>query len=205
MGLPPGRESGHLGLGKGKAGGLQADPPWEEGKDRSPDVPRLASASPSASLSIMAQRSVPGLTWNMTGFSSPDLLRGSKPSDLLPGSLPGVAFVTAAAARGSSAGQQGLSTLTECEGPGAWAGEGRQGGQSTWRQTSVSDSGWEPGRTEAQAALAERAVHRPDSTREQGREGTPWWGRVGALPALQAACLGFLLQGMPYPKMPPNP
>ena len=150
MGLPPGRESGHLGLGKGKAGGLQADPPWEEGKDRSPDVPRLASASPSASLSIMAQRSVPGLTWNMTGFSSPDLLRGSKPSDLLPGSLPGVAFVTAAAARGSSAGQQGLSTLTECEGPGAWAGEGRQGGQSTWdRQAGAG--GWKQGPAEPAA------------------------------------------------------
>lgn len=84
-----------------------------------------------------------------------------------------VAFVTAAAARGSSAGQQGLSTLTECGGPGAWAGEGHQEAQSTWGQTSVSDSGWEPGRTEAQAALAERAVHGPDSTRERGTEGMP--------------------------------
>ena len=86
---------------------------------------------------------------------------------------PAVAFVTAAAARGSSAGQQGLSTLTKCGGPGAWAGEGHHGGQSTWGQTLVSDSSWKPRRMEAQAALAERAVHGPDSTREQGREGMP--------------------------------
>lgn len=124
--LPLGRGSGHLGLGKGKgkAGGLQAVPPWEEGKDRSPDVPHLASASPSASLGIMAQRSVPGLTWNMTGFSSPDLLRGPKPSALLPGALPGSGICNYSSSQGQlcwAAGPQHLNRVWRARGMG-WRG-----------------------------------------------------------------------------------
>ena len=49
-----GRGSGRLGSGERKAVPF----PWERGRDRSRDVPRLASASPSASLGIVAQRRV---------------------------------------------------------------------------------------------------------------------------------------------------
>lgn len=90
------------------------------------------------------------------------------------------------------------------EGRRHWAGERHQGGQSTWGQTTVSDSGWEPGRTEAQAPLAKRAEHGPDSRPAAGQGGRVL-RRVGVLTGFHPSRVGSYGSGPPCLKMPPNP